>query len=387
MDRRTLLAGIGLVGLAAHHQAAAQIQRDNLVILFLRGGADGLSLAAPYTSTEYYAARPGLSVAPPGETGGGFDLDGQFALNPALAALYPLYNSGEMAIVHAAGLPHGSRSHFVAQDNLESGHLHGGSLTGWLGRHMNSLSDNPSPMRSICMSKGLPLILRGDNSAVVLPKPDAHQWLHQMPGNYTSLLESLQLGSSASTAITLAETLDSVAPWNIPSSISYPSSSLGRSLAFAAQYIKAGVGNEAIHIDVGDWDTHDAQDTRLPEMLTDLGNSLATFHSDLGAAMQQTTVIVMTEFGRRVGQNANNGTDHGRGACMLALSGSINGGRVYADWPGLEDDNLVDGDLAITTDHRQVLWECLQHRRAANDPSLIFPDFQPSTDTGLFNPA
>lgn len=386
MQRRELLAGLGLIGLAASQSAQAASNPEKLVVLFLRGGADSLSMLPPYLEPAYYTSRPKLALAAPGGNSSTLDLNGQFGLHPALAKLKPLYENNNLAFVQAVGLPFKSRSHFEMQRLMERGSIHSDLASGWLGRHM-ARTTSYSPLRAVCLGSTAARTLMGSPNVAVLRQLDSYHWFSQLPQEYFQTLESLMTGhASAQNAFTLMETLDSTQPWQQPTTANYPDSRTGNALKQIAQLIKTGVGLETAHVDVHGWDTHQGQDTRLPLLLSDLAQSLAAFHDDLGELMQSTTVIVMTEFGRRVAENANMGTDHGSAGCMILMGAGVQGGQVHGLWPGLENKDLDQGDLRITTDYRQILAEYLQVRRRETNVDSIFPDFDFSSAQGIFTP-
>ncbi len=393
MDRRALLTGLGVAAFAASQQAAANLNRDRLVVIFLRGGADALSILPPLQESEYYRLRPRLALPAPGQANGAINLDGQFGLHPQLAPLKPLYDAGILGFIHATGLDIDSRSHFEMQRLIELGGTSGGIQHGWLGRHLQNLNDNPSPLRAVSLNPGLPKSMRGDPTVAALPVLNIVQGLGGMAPGYYDVLEALQGSASplgfpatGASALDLMNALESAQGWNVASNATYPDTEMGNSLKQLAQLIKADMGTEVAHLDDSTWDTHQRQSTTLPAMLSNLAHSLLAFHNDLGALMSSTTVIVMTEFGRRLVENGD-GTAHGSGGCMLAMGAGVNGGQVHGQWPGLAPADLDDGDLRITTDYRQVLSDYLQLRRGETSMDSVFPGFQPGQSSGLFQAA
>lgn len=367
-----------------------------LVCVFQRGGADGLNLVVPYAESAYYAARPAISVAPPGSGGGALDLDGFFGLHPRLGALEPLFHDGELAFVHAAGSPDESRSHFDAQDFMEKGFLGKGVVfDGWLNRHLKqSEASGEIPFRAVGLGQSLQLSLQGsvpvvgvsqlDDFDLVTPAQSraameaALLELFDGPG----VIDSIAAGVVDSVNLLKAAGVDEIP---VENGAVYPQTAFGSRLQQLAQLIKADLGLEIAAVDIGGWDHHDQENNVLGGLAGDFGDSLAAFNTDLGARMEQVTVVAMTEFGRRLAENASAGTDHGHGGLMLALGGGVNGGRVHGDWPGLSAQDLNRGDLEVTTDFRSVLAEVLSKRLGNPDPSEIFPEFTGPTDVGVFS--
>ena len=398
-SRRTFLADLGQEALdflipTAH---AATTGQHTLVCVFLRGAMDALNSVVPYGEASYYDKRPSLAIKTPGkDTSSAIDLDGFFGFNPSLAALKPAYDAGDLAIVHACGAPFTSRSHFEAQREMEFGFKgRNGKADGWLGRHL-ALVPRPElddlPFRSIAIGRALPGVLRGAPSASALSNVNGFDLTPNSNTDFSGLLQTLYAGSGGRLGLQAADTfkalqaMDYFAPglYTAENGISYPKTGFGRSLLQVAQYIKSGMGTEVFCLDLGDWDHHENLNKRLSGRLKELAEGLSAFYTDMGERMQNTTVLVMSEFGRRVTENASGGVDHGRGSCMFVLGKHINGGRVYADWPGLTDQALNQGDLEITTDYRVVLGELLSRRMANTALDRVFPDFVADRELGLF---
>jgi uncharacterized protein (DUF1501 family) len=303
------------------------------------------------------------------------DLDGFFGFNPALASLLPLFREGELGIVHACGSQDHTRSHFEAMSSMERG-LSGreeGDASGWLARHLASThAENSTPLRAVAIGRTMPDSLRGATDAIALGSIDDYR-LRIDPARYDRVhrqLKELYGGKNDPFAAAGRETLDvlqairklDVANYKPENGAVYPESDLGHALSQIAMLVKAKVGLEVAALDKGGWDTHYGQNIggQLAGLLKDLGDSLAAFHTDMGASMKRTTVAVQTEFGRRVRENQSLGTDHGRASVMFVLGASVHGGKVYGQWPGLEDRQLDEvGDLRVTTDYRNVLAEIL----------------------------
>lgn len=416
-SRRAFLGAAGggvaaaLAAWASQRSALAQValspvgedrHGDVLVVLFLRGAADGLSMVVPYGDDDYYSARPTLALAAPpkGGTGDGKDgkslrLDDLFGLHPALAPLHPLYAEGRMAVLHAVGSGDQTRSHFEAMAAMERGLADeaGRESSGWLARHLLSSApaDGGSPLRAVTFEDVLPDSLRGATDVSVirsladfkldLPRPELHAAL-------ASLYAGGRDAASAAGRETLSvlNALKRVDPANYKpeNGAQYPDSSLGNGLKQTACLVKARVGLEVACLSRGGWDTHVAQGGAtgfLALQFKDVADSLAAFAADLGASgMARVTTVVMTEFGRRVRENSGLGTDHGRASAMFVVGGAVNGGKVYADWPGLAPDKLEEpGDLRVTTDYRDVLGEIVARRLGGSAAHLsrVFPGAVP----------
>lgn len=372
--------------------------RDVLVSIFLRGGADGLSLCVPHGEDAYYRIRPTLAIGAPGSSDSVkcTDLDGFFGLAPAMAALYPAYDAGDLLVVQAAGLTDGTRSHFDAMMFMETGGTREDLVaTGWLGRHL--LATGPaSPdtvLRAVGINPSLQRTLTGSPQALPVPDPGsfvlggnegtAQQRLDLLRDLYTDTPEPLR--SAAHNTYRTLDVLESIDFENYAPAggAVYGDNDFGRAMRAAAALIKAGTGVEAIAIDLGGWDTHAGQGARngyMANLMQQLAAGLAAFHKDvLQGGTRNVCVVTMSEFGRNAAENGSEGTDHGYGNCMFVLGGHVAGGRVLCDWPGLESAQLFEGqDLAITTDYRNVLAEILQRRAATADLDFVFPGLTPS---------
>lgn len=378
---------------------------DTLVVIFLRGAADALNVIVPFGDDRYYELRPTLAIPRPDDgrvedKERAVDLDGFFGLHPRMARLQEAWQGEDLAVVHACGAPDDSRSHFKAMELMERGVSdEAGPASGWLGRHLASLNTgNPSPLRAVGLGDHVPRSLRGSVPATALKSIadfhlggdlEAAQW---MQGLLTDLYEG-EDGLSVTGAETLAilETIEQLDPAGYAprAGASYPESNFGSSLRQVAMLIKAEAGLEVAAIDLGGWDTHFGQggsEGLMAGLLSDLAGGMAALYADLVDHHGSLTVVVMSEFGRRAQENASLGTDHGHGGAMLLLGGGVQGGAVHGRWPGLEDGQLFGpGDLAVTTDYRDVLGEiCL---RRLNNPRVdeIFPDYEVSPKD-LFRP-
>lgn len=352
-----------------------------LVVVFLRGGADGLALVPPVGEDAYHRARPRLRLG----TTTALRLDDRFALHPRLAALLPLYRDGALEIVHAVGSDDTTRSHFEAQDRIE----HGGNLAGgWIGRFLRARGpDDQAGVGAIAVGTAFPESLRGAPSASVvrsLEELAVSEQLRALLPEITALYGTApgalggQMRDAARSAVAALERLASVrASSSRPANgADYPADDFGRGLADIARLIRGRAGVSAATIDLAGWDSHFAQGTVIEPLMHRLARGLAAFRQDLGPSMSSTTVVVMTEFGRRVAENASLGTDHGRGSVMFVLGEGAVGGRVRADWRGLEQDALEGpGDVPVTTDFRTVLAPLLA-RHGATRLHDVFPGWR-----------
>ena len=368
---------------------------DTLVVVFLRGAADALNLIVPHGEAAYYALRPTLGIPRPDDNRAAaderaIDLDGFFGLHPALRPLLPAWQAGHLASVHACGAPDESRSHFRAMELMERGvDDERGPASGWIGRHLATLdTGNKSPLRAIGLGALPPRSLRGAVPASALRSiaefhlgGDARA-LAQMQAALASLYAGDdRLGAIGQETLGILETVQALDPlgYSPASDLAYPTSDLGLGLRQIAMLIKAEVGLEVAAIDVGGWDTHFAQggsEGQMAGLLNDLAVGLAAFHADLFDYAGRLTIMTMSEFGRRAQENGSLGTDHGHGSLMLLMGGNVIGGKVHGEWPGLAEGQLVGpGDLAVTTDYRDVLGEVCIKR--LNNPALaeIFPNY------------
>jgi uncharacterized protein (DUF1501 family) len=403
LSRRSFLrrAGAGVAAVAALPAWLPRVafgaggDRDVLVQVFLRGGMDGLTTCVPYGDGELYRRRPTLAIRPPGGAGGAIDLDGFFGLAPAARPLLPPYRAGHLAFVHATGAPDPTRSHFDAMQLMEFGvpGIPVGSVaTGWLARHLLSMSPAGSDLlRALAMDIVLPNTLAGAPATVPAPDPDRLAF----PGRATTVTYRRQVlshmyaaapeplrraaGDSLDT-IDLLSRVDFVGYAPAPGA-AYPDTVFGQKLRSTAALIKAEVGVECVTLDLGGWDHHSQEGPltgAMARLLDELSRALGAFYVDMGAGIATVTLIVMSEFGRRVSENASGGADHGHGNCMILMGGGIAGGRVLARWPGLALDQLDRGDLAITIDYRDVLAEVLTRRLGNTRPDLVFPGYTPT---------
>jgi uncharacterized protein (DUF1501 family) len=364
--------------------------------VFLRGAADGLNLVVPYGDKEYYAARPTLAVAQPkaGDANAALDLDGFFGLHPSLAPLSDLYRARALAIVHAVGSPDPTHSHFDAQDFMERGTPGEKAITtGWLGRHLQQLqTSNASPFRAVGIGPIVQSALRGPISAAALQsiadvrlQGDTRK-VQQFQAALSTLYEGdgfVQVnGRQALQALRdLAQLPTNYTPAN---RAKYPEGTFGKAMATVAQLIKSNLGLEVACVDLGGWDMHVQEDAQFARLAEEFAKGLAAFYADLQDQMKRITLVTMTEFGRRVQENSNRGTDHGHGGVMFVLGDNVNGGKVYGDWPTLSKEKLYGpGDLEITTDFRDVLGEIVQKRLGNSNLAMVFPKYNTFKFRGL----
>jgi uncharacterized protein (DUF1501 family) len=374
---------------------AAEARGKVLVAVFQRGAVDGLSMVVPHGDAGYYAARSSIALARPrrGDAATALDLDGFFALHPALAPLLPLWESRTLAIVPACGSPDTTRSHFDAQDYMESG-TPGVKSTpdGWLGRAAGSLpAERPSPFRSVALGAQLPRILRGDARALALRSLDRFEVrATTQPAMTSKGFESLyQEGVRDLLHGTGRETFEAVkmlksagaAHLTPAHGAVYPRGRLGESLRQIAQLIRADVGLQIAFTDMEGWDTHVAQGAeqgQLANRLRDFGAGLAAFTRDLGDRMADVVVLTMSEFGRTVTENGNRGTDHGHATAMFVMGGGVRGGRLHGRWPGLASERLFESrDVAVTTDFRALFHEVATRHLAVPATTPLFPGWTP----------
>jgi uncharacterized protein (DUF1501 family) len=382
--RRRVVAGMGAVGVAAlgsqlvttrvAFAAPAAATTRTLVVVFLRGGMDGLSLVVPAFDADLYKARPTIAV-PQSKLLAGHR---GFGLHPSLAPLYPYWKSGQLAAVHAVGFPDVSRSHFQAQDCVERGATSTGVRTGWLDRMLTALGPG-STFRAVANSGAQPRSLLGAESKVVIDGLSDFA-LAGTSDDTMAALQTLFTGVDNPYAAQSLLTLGAMtAARALPASTSttYPAGEFATALADVARLIKSGAGVRVATIDVGGWDMHtglgkvDGGDMKTH--LDDLSAALAAFGADLGTKLDDVNLVAMSEFGRRVAENGNAGADHGHGGLMLLLGGGLMGGRVHGTWPGLAPANLDRGDLAVANDYRDVLGELLATRFGVTNTSAIFP--------------
>jgi uncharacterized protein (DUF1501 family) len=369
-----------------------------LICLFQRGAADALNIVVPHGEKAYYAMRPSIAIPQPSRNavGGAIDLDGFFGLHPSLAPLKPLYDRGLLAPIHAVGSPSTTRSHFDAQDYMETGTPDvKGTSDGWLNRYLavkgtcDECNLAKTPFRAVSLTPQTPRILEGPSPTVAMNSLD--EFSVRATGSSAERLEALyRTGSADLVHGTGTEMFDAVKMLRsanpqkyLPQNgADYPRSQFGQRLLQIAQLIKSNVGLEIAFADVGGWDTHVNQGSstgQLAQRLTDFSQSIAALVTDLGDRMDDVVIMTMSEFGRMARENGNRGTDHGHAGALFVIGGHVKGGKVHGKWPGLEQEQLYEGrDLALTTDFRSVFAEVVSHHLGARALDRVFPGFAAS---------
>ena len=408
VSRRVFLKNGGLalfsIGLApeflARTVAAAAPRRTVLVTIFQRGAVDGLNMIVPFGERDYYAARPSIAIGRPGSgADASIDLDGFFGMHPRLAPLEPLYDARQLAILHASGSHDETRSHFDAQDYMESG-TPGVKSTpdGWLNRYLHAREhEKATPFRAVALAPQLPRALQGNEPALAIGRigqfgiraglaSDTVQ--SSFEAEYAAAANSVlqQTGREAFDAIRMLRRADP-ARYTPENGADYPRSPYGESLKQIAQLIKADVGLEIAFAESGNWDHHVNEGGavgQLANRLDDFARGIAALVRDLGDRMTDVVILTMSEFGRAVAENGNRGTDHGHGNAMMMIGGSIRGGKVYGSWPGLAPEQRYEGrDLAITTDFRTVFAEVTRQHLGLSDTAHVFPGFKGPLHLGV----
>ncbi len=379
-----------------------------LVAIFQRGAVDGLNMVVPFAEKDYYAMRPTIAIPEPrsassGDAQSALDLNGFFAFHPSLASLKPLFDARHLAVIHAVGSPDNTRSHFDAQDYMESA-TPGVKSTqdGWLNRYLQTNPDaEASPFRAIAVAPRMPRTLEGLVPALVVDDLRGFRLRSNVPVGpemvravtpatafetmYASTSDPI-FGSAAQEMFEAMTTLERIGVENYQPEhgAEYPRSPLGRSLQQVAQLIKSGVGLEVAFAEAVGWDHHVNEggvEGQLATNLKQFGDALAAFHQDMGDRMESVVVLTMSEFGRTARENGNRGTDHGHANAMFVLGGPVKGGKVFGNWPGLKPDQLNEGrDLALTTDFRDVFAEVVVRHLGARHIASIFPGFNVSSD-------
>ena len=405
--------------------AAAGARRKLLVAIFQRGAVDGLNMIVPHGDTDYYRLRPTIAIPRPGgdPMGSAIDLDGFFGLHPSMAPLEPLWGNGSLAIVHACGSPDTTRSHFDAQDYMESA-TPGVKATrdGWLNRYLQAssaerlgrrgeppkrfaqpalagrvagrpdLGEGGSPLRGVALARTMPRSLEGPAPALAIGSVEEFG----VRGAATAFEEQYEgasdrlLSAAGSDAFAAMRTLQQAAamPYRPAAGVQYPSSAFGKALAEIARLAKADVGLEVAFTELGNWDHHvneGAVTGQIANRLGEFSRGLAALAADLGDRLADTIIVTMSEFGRAAAENGNGGTDHGHGNAMMVIGGNVRGG-VHGTWPGLGEAHRFEGrDLAVTTDFRDVFSEVVMaHMGVPRDAvPRIFPGYQPTTTPGV----
>jgi len=372
-------------------------RRKTLIAIFQRGAVDGLNMIVPFGESNYYNVRPNIAIPKPdaGNQDAAINLDGFFGLHPSMSSLKPLWDSKRLAIVHASGSPDNTRSHFDAQDYMESA-TPGLKSTrdGWLNRYLQNKKDEQhSLFRAVSMTQQMPRALQGN--APVLAISNLANFAIRAGKSSEAVQGGFEAIYSRSSKETLSdtgrETFDAInylkqanpAQYKPENGAQYPRTPFGNSLLQIAQLIKASVGLEIAFTDIGGWDTHVNQGNargQLANLLQQFSSGLAALYQDLGQRMDDVVIVTMSEFGRTVKENGNRGTDHGHANAMMVFGNSVRGGHVYGNWPGLKSDQLYEGrDLALTTDFRDVFGEIVTRHLRSSDLNAVFPGYSSST--------
>jgi uncharacterized protein (DUF1501 family) len=394
--RNSALAAVGTAALPSFLTRAVlgatedpSSRNKRLVVIFQRGAADGLNIVVPHGEPAYYAMRPSINIP----RNAVIDLDGFFGLHPSLSAFQPLWKQRHLAIVHAAGSPDPTRSHFDAQDFMESG-TPGLKATddGWLNRSLHSLPVpvQQSAFRAIALGPSLPRILSGSEPAIAINNindfgvggrsPNAAPIANTFEAMYDQSVDSVLHGTGQETfeAVKMLKSANPARYTPAPGA-NYPGGRFGESLKQLAQLIKANLGVQVAFADIGGWDHHVNEGStqgQIANILREFSASLAAFWTDLGELAEDTVVITMSEFGRTARENGNRGTDHGHANVMFVMGGPVKGGKVYGEWPGLEQHQLYEGrDLALITDFRRVVGEAVDRHLGNKNLAAVFPGF------------
>jgi uncharacterized protein (DUF1501 family) len=396
ISRRIFLknGGLALVSLGfapaflARTGAASDARRRVLITIFQRGAVDGLNMIVPFGERAYYDARPTLAIARPGSSAdAAVDLDGFFGLHPRLAPLQPLFRARQLAIVHACGSPDATRSHFDAQDYMETA-TPGVKSTqdGWLNRYLHAREHQAAtPFRAVALCPQLPRALQGTEPALAIGQIAQFGIRGELsPSSFESEYAAAAdtvLRSTGRDAFAAVRMLKVANPtqYTPANGAEYPRSAFGQALRQIAQLVKADVGLEIAFAESGSWDHHVNEGAAVGQLATrldDLARGIAALVRDLGDRMADVVVLTMSEFGRAVTENGNRGTDHGHGNAMMILGGPVRGGRVYGRWPGLAREQRFEGrDLSVTTDFRAVFSEVVRGHLGLESSASIFPGF------------
>jgi uncharacterized protein (DUF1501 family) len=383
--QRAALANIASAGTSG--------RRKTLIAIFQRGAVDGLNMVVPFGERNYYELRPSIAIPKPenGNIDAAVNLDGFFGLHPSMSSFKPLWDSKRLAIVHASGSPDNTRSHFDAQDYMESATPGVKSTNdGWLNRYLQSKADpEKSLFRAVSMTQLTPRALQGRAPALAISNLGdfnirAGRSSASVQGGFEEIYgrtanDSLAgMGRETFEAINYLKKVNP-AQYKPENGAQYPRNPFGNSLLQIAQLIKSGVGLEIAFTDIGGWDTHVNEGNsrgQLGNLLQQFSAGIAALYTDLGQRMDDVVILTMSEFGRTVRENGNRGTDHGHANAMFVLGNSVRGGKIYGDWPGLKSDQLYEGrDLALTTDFRDVFGEIAARHLGTSNLQQVFPGY------------
>ena len=377
-------------------QTGTKGRRKILIAIFQRGAMDGLNAVVPYAEQEYYDLRPTIAVPRPksGDATAAIDLNGHFGLHPALAPFKLIYDEGHLAIIHAVGSPDTTRSHFDAQDYMESGTPGVKSTTdGWLNRYLQAKADpKASPFRAVAMGANMPRTMQGKAPTLSINnlndfgiRAGGGETSQTIQGGFEAMYEqtaNAALRGTGRETFEAVKLLKTVNPnqYQPAAGVNYPRGPYGDRLKQVAQLIKSDIGLEVAFTDIGGWDTHVAEGAaqgQLANRLIEFGQGIAALYADLKDRADEVVILTMTEFGRTAKENGNRGTDHGHASVMFVLGGNVKGGQVYGKWPGLKTDQLYERrDLAITTDFREVFAELAKSHLGATNLNAVFPGYQ-----------
>ncbi len=375
--------------------AAVSARRKLVIAIFQRGAVDGLNMIVPHGEPDYYRLRPTIAIPRPGtgSNGSAIDLDGFFGLHPSMAPLKPLWDNHSLAIVHACGSPDNTRSHFDAQDYMESA-TPGIKATrdGWLNRYLQVSSEERNPLRGVALARTMPRSLEGTAPALAIGSVDefgVRGPAAAFEDQYASASDSL-LGAAGNDAFAAMKTLRQAAgmPYQPAAGVAYPNTPFGKALEEIARLAKADVGLEVAFTELGNWDHHVNEGSttgQIANRLDEFARGLAALAMDLGDRLADTIIVTMSEFGRAVAENGNGGTDHGHGNAMMVIGGNVRGG-VHGKWPGLSDATRFEGrDLAVTTDFRDVFSEIVTAHMGVSHAAMpkIFPGYAAMAAPGV----
>jgi len=376
---------------------AASPRRRLLIAIFQRGAVDGLNMVVPYGEADYYTLRPSIAIPRPGATDASLDLDGFFGLHPRMAPLMPLWENGALALVHACGSHDQTRSHFDAQDYMETA-TPGVKSTrdGWLNRYLQAAGGDMTPLRGVAVARQMPRALKGRAPSLAVGSVESFDVQGGMGAEraletaYAGASDPL-LSGSAHAAFEAMRTLKAASsgPYRPAAGVEYPRSPFGQALQEVARIAKADVGLEIAFAESGNWDHHVGEGGatgQLAQRLDDLSHGLAALAADLGERMSDTVILTMSEFGRAAAENGNRGTDHGHGNAMLLIGGPVKGRKVHGRWPGLREHQRFEGrDLAVTTDFRDVFSEIATRHLTLTPDAMarVFPRYTPGTPLGV----
>ncbi|MGH9173143.1 MAG: DUF1501 domain-containing protein [Vicinamibacterales bacterium] len=369
---------------------AAGARRRLLIAIFQRGAVDGLNMIVPFGEPEYYRVRPSIAIPRPGRDGAAIDLNGFFGLHPRMAPLKSLWDNRTLAIVHACGSPDSSRSHFDAQDYMESA-TPGVKSTkdGWLNRYLQVAHEPESPLTAVAMTRQMPRSLQGHAPALAMGSlgefgvRGGMEARDSFESAYAAAADQV-LADTANDAFDAMRTLSSAAgqrQYRPANGAVYPRTPFGQSLQEIARLAKADVGLEIAFAESNQWDHHineGGATGQIANRLADFAGGIAALAQDLGDRMADTIILTMSEFGRAIAENGNRGTDHGHGNAMMLVGGGVKGGEIHGDWPGLTAEHRFEGrDLAITTDFRDVFGEVVMRHLGADEKTAakVFPAY------------